>query len=198
MKWNILLNPFERYSEKSLLVFGITFTLFGSAVAYLMKARFDGVFDMHLVENISFIDPFLDNILNIFTLVLLFVLFGKSINHKTRWIDILSVAIVARIPFYLLPLLNIGGVLEKSLEGLLNGMDFQDLNNPPAIEPSDLLIILLFSGVSILCLGWFIVLFWNGFKTATNAKGIKNVIFFIILLILAEVISKILISIFNS
>src|SRR5690554_8047333 len=86
MKWNILLNPFERYSEKSLLVFGITFTLFGSAVAYLMKARFDGVFDMHLVENISFIDPFLDNILNIFTLVLLFVLFGKSINHKTRWI----------------------------------------------------------------------------------------------------------------
>lgn len=157
MKWNILLNPFERYSEKSLLVFGITFTLFGSAVAYLMKARFDGVFDMHLVENISFIDPFLDNILNIFTLVLLFVLFGKSINHKTRWIDILSVAIVARIPFYLLPLLNIGGVLEKSLEGLLNGMDFQDLNNPPAIEPSDLLIILLFSGVSILCLGWFIV-----------------------------------------
>jgi len=198
MKWKVLINPFEKYSERSLLIFGSAFTFFGSVVAYWMKARFDGVFDMHLVENLRFIEPLIDNFINIATLVLLFILLGKYINHKTRWVDILSVAIVARAPFYLLPLFNIGGVLEKSLKSLLSEIDFQNLSNPPAIELSDVWIILVFSGISILCVVWFIMLFWNGFRVATNTKGMKNVILFIVLFAVSEVVSKILISIFNS
>ncbi|MFA7445778.1 MAG: YIP1 family protein [Flavobacteriaceae bacterium] len=198
MNWKILFNPFEKYSEKTLLLFGITLTLLGSFIGYLTKVRFDGVFDMHPVESTTFLQVLVDNLLNTLTLVLLFFLLGKSINGKTRWVDILSVAIISRIPFYALPLFNIGGLLNKSTQKLLNGIDFQDLSQPPVVELPDLLVILVFAVISILCLIWFVALFWNGFRVATNAKGAKNVILFAVLLLLAEVLSKVLISTFNA
>lgn len=150
---------------------------------------------MHLVENISLIEPFLDNLLNTLSLFVLFFILGKSINKKTRWVDILSASIIARIPFYILPLFKIGGFLEKITERLLESIDLENLNSPPAISISDMLTMLLFAGIGIVCLCRFIALFWNGFRVATNTKGTKNIILFVIMLIVAEVISKFLIAI---
>src|SRR5690606_9468540 len=195
MNRKIVFNPFEKHSEITLLIFGLTLTILGSFIGYLMKARFDGIIDMHLVENISLIEPFLDNLLNTLSLFVLFFILGKSINKKTRWVDILSASIIARIPFYILPLFNIGGFLEKITERLLESIDLENLNSPPAISISDMLTMLLFAGIGIVCLCWFIALFWNGFRVATNTKGTKNIILFVIMLIVAEVISKFLIAI---
>lgn len=195
MNRKIVFNPFEKHSEITLLIFGLTLTTLGSFIGYLMKARFDGIIDMHLVENISLIEPFLDNLLNTLSLFVLFFILGKSINKKTRWVDILSASIIARIPFYILPLFKIGGFLEKITERLLESIDLENLNSPPAISISDMLTMLLFAGIGIVCLCWFIALFWNGFRVATNTKGTKNIILFVIMLIVAEVISKFLIAI---
>lgn len=195
MNRKIVFNPFEKHSEITLLIFGLTLTILGSFIGYLMKARFDGIIDMHLVENISLIEPFLDNLLNTLSLFVLFFILGKSINKKTRWVDILSASIIARIPFYILPLFNIGGFLEKITERLLESIDLENLNSPPAISISDMLTMLLFAGIGIVCLCWFIALFWNGFRVATNTKGTKNIILFVIMLIVAEAISKFLIAI---
>lgn len=195
MNQKIVFNPFEKHSEITLLIFGLTLTILGSFIGYLMKARFDGIIDMHLVENISLIEPFLDNLLNTLSLFVLFFILGKSINKKTRWVDILSASIIARIPFYILPLFKIGGFLEKITERLLESIDLENLNSPPAISISDMLTMLLFAGIGIVCLCWFIALFWNGFRVATNTKGTKNIILFVIMLIVAEVISKFLIAI---
>lgn len=195
MNRKIVFNPFEKHSEITLLIFGLTLTILGSFIGYLMKARFDGIIDMHLVENISLIEPFLDNLLNTLSLFVLFFILGKSINKKTRWVDILSASIIARIPFYILPLFKIGGFLEKITERLLESIDLENLNSPPAISISDMLTMLFFAGIGIVCLCWFIALFWNGFRVATNTKGTKNIILFVIMLIVAEVISKFLIAI---
>jgi hypothetical protein len=197
MNWKIILNPFEKHSEKNLLFFGSIMTFLGSFIAYLTKARFDGVIDMHVVDQIRFLEPLFDNLLNTLCLFLLFFLLGKKINSKTRWIDILSVSIISRIPFYVLPLFNIEGLLANITEKLLSGIDFQNLSKPPVIEFSDMLILLVFTAVAVLCFAWFIALFWNGFRVATNTKGTKNIIFFIAFLLLSEVLSKILISTIN-
>ncbi len=197
MNWKIILNPFEKHSEKNLLFFGSIMTFLGSFIAYLTKARFDGVIDMHVVDQIRFLEPLFNNLLNTLSLFLLFFLLGKRINSKTRWIDILSVSIISRIPFYVLPLFNIEGLLANITEKLLSGIDFQNLSKPPVIKFSDMLILLVFTAVAVLCFAWFIALFWNGFRVATNTKGTKNIIFFIAFLLLSEVLSKILISTIN-
>ena len=66
-----------------------------------------------------------------------------------------------------------------------------------AISTPDIILLMLFSFVAICTLIWFSVLLWNGFKVATNAKGIKNIIVFIFTILVAEVISKYIITTFN-
>lgn len=197
MNWKTLFNPFEKYSEKTLLIFGITATLLGSFLGYLTKARFDGIIDMHLVESIEWQQPLVDNIINALVLFVLFFAFGKMINPKTRAVDILSASLICRIPIYLVSLTNLGGYLEKSTQNMLGKIDFENLNNIPQFELLDIVIMLVFSVVMILLLIYMIVLFWRGFKTATNTKGIKNIIIFVVLFIIAEILSKYLIGSFN-
>ncbi len=50
----LLFKPFEKYSEKTLLLLGVIFTLIGSFVAYVFNIRFDGVIDVHIVPNTLF------------------------------------------------------------------------------------------------------------------------------------------------
>lgn len=198
MNWKTFFNPFEKYSEKTLLIFGIVATFSGSFLGYLMKARFDGIVDMHLVKNIKWNEPLVDNIINVLVLFVLFFAFGKMINSKTRAVDILNVSLICRIPIYLVSLTNLGGILEKSTQNMMDKIDFENLNNIPQFELSDMIIILVCSVVMILLLIYMIVLFWKGFRTATNSKGAKNIIIFIVLFIIAEILSKYLILTFNA
>lgn len=197
MNWKILFNPFEKYSEKTLLIFGIVATLLGSFLGYLMNARFDGIVDMHLVREVQFQTILIDNIINTLVLFILFFVFGKIVNSKTRAIDILNVSLICRIPMYLVALGNIGGYLERATQNMIDGIDLDNLQNIPQFELLDLTVILIFAILSIGFLVWMIVLFWKGFKTATNTKGIRDIIIFIVLFILAEVLSKYLIGTFN-
>lgn len=197
MNWKILLNPFEKHSEKALLTFGITLTILGSFIGYLMNARFDGIFDMHLVENISLFEPLVDNLLNTLTLFIVFFAFGKTINPKTRAVDLLTVSLISRIPIYLISLANIGGVIDRATQNILTGIDFDNLQNPPQFEMQDMTVMLVFTLFSIALLIWMIALLWNGFRVATNTKGTRNIVIFAFLFILAYVVSKILISILN-
>lgn len=197
MNWKTLFNPFEKYSEKTLLVSGIIATILGSFLAYLMNVRFDGILDMHIVENVQWNEPLIDNLLNIVTIFVLFFAFGKIINPKTRAIDILNVSLICRIPIYLVSITNIGGYLEKSTQNMLDKIDFENLNNTPQFEVSDMVITLASSGVMILLLIYMIILFWKGFQTVTNSKGVRNIILFIVLFIVAEILSKYLIGTFN-
>lgn len=197
MNWKILFNPFEKYSEKTLLIFGIVATFLGSFLGYLMNARFDGIVDMHLVREVQFQTILIDNIINTLVLFILFFVFGKIINSKTRAIDILNVSLICRIPMYLVALGNIGGYLERATQSMLDGIDLDNLQNIPQFEMLDLFVILIFSVVSIGFLVWMIVLLWKGFKTATNTKRTRDIVIFIMLFILAEVLSKYLIGTFN-
>lgn len=104
---SLLFQPFEKYSEKTLLLLGIIFTLIGSFIAYAFNIRFDGVLDVHIVSDALWYQTLIDNLINIFCLIIFLYSSAKYINKKTRIIDIITTSIIARIPLYLLPLINI-------------------------------------------------------------------------------------------
>lgn len=186
----LLFKPFEKYSEKTLLLIGVFFTLLGSFFAYVFNIRFDGIIDVHIVPNTLYYQALLDNLINIFCLVLFLYISTKYINKKTRLIDILNTALVARTPFYLLPFFNINDVIEKASEEVIQ---FANPGLISQISSSNLFIIIVFGLISILFLVWYISLLFNGFKVASNAKGKTPIILFVISLLLAEVLSKFLI-----
>lgn len=190
----LLFRPFERYSEKTLLLVGIVFTVIGSFIGAFFHSRFDGVLDMHIVSSVSFYQVLIDNLINIFCLVLFLFSVAKYSNTKTRWIDILTASMVARIPYYLVAFGNINGFVGRASE------DVMQMINPEMVgevATSSLVIVIGFGLLSILFLVWYLALLFNGFKVASNAKGKKPIILFILSILLAEVLSKVLIHYLN-
>jgi len=189
-----LYNPFELYSERQLLIFGLVLTLIGSFLGYLFNGRFDGIIDFHLLESVTFFEVVLDNFFNTVLLTTLLFITGKLINSKTRFVDVLNASLLARIPFYILPFFNFNNVMYDVSNRTYSIIVAGSFN---AISTPDMILLMLFSFVAICTLIWFSVLLWNGFKVATNAKGIKNIILFIFTILVAEVVSKYIITTFN-
>lgn len=189
-----LYNPFELYSERQLLIFGLVLTLIGSFLGYLFNGRFDGIIDFHLLESVIFLEVVLDNFFNAVLLTILLFINGKIINSKTRFVDVLNASLLARIPFYILPFFNFNNVMYDVSNRTYDIMVAGSFN---AISTPDIILLMLFSFVAICTLIWFSLLLWNGFKVATNAKGIKNIILFIFTILVAEVVSKYIITTFN-
>ncbi len=190
-----LINPFEKFSEKQLLAVGLLCALAAGWLAAQFNARFDGVIDLHFAENVTVTQVFTDILLVVATLVLLLFALGKYLNKKTRLADILSTALIAKIPCYLLVFANGNNLIYDATGKLVSGLS---KGGSPELKFTDLGVIIVFSVISLFFLVWTIILLFNGFRTAVNSKGIKHNLLLIAALLLAEIISKILIATLNS
>lgn len=190
----LLFNPFEKYSDRTLIAFGLLFTLIGGYLGFVFNARFDGVIDLHFVEKVSVFQPLFDIVIDIFCSSILLFSVGKLINNKTRCIDILSATIIARIPFYFITFFNANNKAYAIFEGILTLAKSNQINT---LETLDIFYLMLMTFAIIASLIWSMVLLYNGFKVATNAKETKHTLFFIGALIFAEILSKILIITLN-
>lgn len=185
----ILFNPFQKYSEKQLFLFGWFLAITAAVLSLFFNGRFDGIIDLHFVEKTSIITASLDIVICTGILSLLLFIIGKMINKKTRFIDVLVASLIAKIPFYFLLFFNINNkmylVSQKLMDSILQKKDFN-------IETFDMSL-LVFSGIAtFICLIWSMILLFNGFKTATNIKETKHILLFIVSVITAEVLSKII------
>lgn len=186
----LLFKPFEKYSEQKLLVTGIIATLIGALVTYLLNCKFIGVLKMTFVEETSIGQSILDNIIILSCLSIFLFLAAKYIYKKTRLIDIIVTALVGFIPLYILPIFNIKDTIKIATENILK-YSSPELANQMPLE--NLIPLVIFGFFTIGILVWFIALLYNGFKTASNAKGTKAIVVFVIALILADVVSRIII-----
>lgn len=182
-KW---INPFEKYSESLLISFGLAFYVIGSLMAYFFHTRFDNFLHMVAVETIEIHQPFIDNLIILVCLFIVFFVFGKLVYQKTRAVDILALVLIGNAPFYLMSLSNINDLSLKSTDAILTAMESGATTDISGFALAYLSIIGI---VSIVLLIWIIALFYNGFKTAANAKGAKAVLLFIIAIILSITIT---------
>jgi hypothetical protein len=184
----LIYNPFEKFSENRLLIFGLLCTLAGSAIAWQCNGRYDGAIDMHLGSNVQWWQPLIDNAINTVSLGGLLFALGYYFNKRTRLIDVLNATLIARSPFYLLPLSNIGGFMAKATENIIAaGADISK------IAPGNLIVLVIMGFLSIGILVWAMALLYNGFKVATNIKTTPQIIAFVVTILLAEALSKMLI-----
>lgn len=191
MKKKFFTNPFVKYSEKSIFIFSGLFSILGIVVAYYANVRFDGLLDVHQFEKVSFWQVTQENGINISVMTILLFVFGKIINSKTRFIDILNSVLVFRIPFYIISVLikipfmeNFGKNVAKNSNHLEN----------LKVDPIELAAVLSIAMSFLVLLGCAVWLLFIGFKTATNCKKTSYYVVFGILIILAEVLTKIFIN----
>ncbi|MFL9843003.1 hypothetical protein [Flavobacterium rhizosphaerae] len=197
----IIFNPFEKYPEKALLTLGLLFLIAGSFTGAIFQARYDGVLDTHFVPQKLTVQPFIDIIINTVSLFVVLYPAGYYVNRKSRPIDFLSTILIAPAPFYILPLFNINNFMYSITapleQSITNGKNMSGDYSATftLVDPIALIIILVFSLIALGTLVWFVVLLYNGYKTAANIKTTGQKVFFGAAIIFAEIISKFLISV---
>jgi hypothetical protein len=186
----ILFNPFEKLSDAVLIGFGIIFNLIGLFLNFYFNVKFLGFLKIDYLDTISPIAVLIQSsiIISIFSIVIFSI--GKIINAKTRFIDVLNTVLIARIPFYLTSFFNTNGLIFQHINRIKLLMQAGKLNEASIFDSP---MIVVFYIVTLITLIWGVILLFNGFKTATNAKETKHTIYFIIGIIVAEVISRIII-----
>lgn len=195
----ILFKPFEKYSEYKLLLVGILFSIMGLFIGDYFDASFDGVLDVHFGGFISLKYSTIYFFINMVSAMLTLFIASKLINKKTRIVDVLVTVLVARIPLYILPFFNIGNRLSYIGELLKSNMTRIGKNSLYLdISTNDMILFIATSIVSLVMVIWYVALLFNGYRTASNAKGTKSIVFFILAILIAEIGSKLLIGLYNS
>jgi len=186
MTWKTIFNPFQKFSDRTLLLSGVTATVIGSVIGFLRQVSFDGIFDVHNSVGLSFPDSLLENLINILIVFSLLFLLGKLINRKTRAIDILNTSMIYRIPLYFVALLSNISIINEATNEMLNNAKA----GGSQVYSKEAIWLYLFAIVLLPFIVYCIVLIINGFKTATNAKRWQHFLILTIVLLVGEFISK--------
>ena len=189
----LLINPFAKYSENKLFAIGIIGNVLLIALSFVLNTLLAGNLKIVYLNKIDLNSALFSNGIVIAITTIGIYILGQVINKKTRFIDILNSVLISRCVLVLFPLLNINNLFYVLSERIKNTLI---VANPAKILSSDLYVLLLLCVPIIIALIWFFILFFNGFKTATNAKGSKVVVQFAVTLIIIEIITRLLILTF--
>ena len=185
-----LYNPFENYSEKKLVLIGIVGNLVLVGLSYTLNTKFIGNLKTIAQNNIEFYQVIIQHLIILIATTTMLLLIGKYLNSKTRFIDILATTLVSRIAFCLIPIVNINHKMFQISQKILSTFK---TDQPEISIGNDLPYFIMSVLIILLSIVWFLVLLYNGFKTATNAKDVKTLFLFIATIILIEILSQILI-----
>jgi hypothetical protein len=189
--YQLLYNPFTRIAGFKSLLLGLAVMLITSIIAFYSHTRFDGVVDSHgggdyapyYLHLIDALNAWLSMVI-VFYPISLFVT-----KFRSRLVDVAGTLLLARIPFIFDALatfyLSKSGV-NKFLEALVERKRIEC-----TISTFDWMLFVGTIMFLILCAVWNIALNYNAFKINTNLKGAKSAWIFIVGMLLAEIISKI-------
>ncbi|MDL2241036.1 hypothetical protein LJC69_05370 [Bacteroidales bacterium OttesenSCG-928-K22] len=186
----IFVNPFEKIAGWQALGLGLIFMILTAVVGSCNGSYYDGALDMHASGKayplwIAFAMLGID----LASIIIMFLIAGLIFSRNFRVVDVIGTTVLAKAPTLLL-----------GISGFVPAPDFVEtltenpeafINNPNMIFSSVSFIVVAILMIPVLV--WTIALFYNAFKVSLNIRK-NNTIIFILAVIFAEVISKILIN----
>lgn len=189
--FSLMINPFTRIAGWQAFGIGMIFLLLMGLVGSINGTWFDGVLDLHTSGEPYAIDiAYRILAIDVLCLVLCMWIAGLIFSKKFRFIDILGTMTLSKAPMLLLALLAF--TIDSSLLKSIKENPLAILADPGIILNSPSFII--FSLLSIPFIVWNVALMYNAFKVSCDIKKPRIVPAFIIALLAAEILSKILIS----
>lgn len=187
-----LFDPFAYIAGGTSLCIGLAMILASGLIASLSNSIFDGVIDFHAGHSMPLWFCLSSGIVDWLSLAVTLLIAGKFLSKsKFRAIDVLGTQAMARSPAIITALLALLPPFQNFSNYLLSTMT---PGSPKVVvQPTDGVIFLLAVGVVLLALCWMVWLMYRAFSVSCNMKGGKAVVTFIVCLIVAEVISKVLV-----
>ena len=174
-----LINPFERIAGWQALAIGVVVMAITAVIGHINHIAFDGVLDIHAGAIISLSTSFIMQAVDLFALFLTMWLAGICFSKtKLRAIDVAGTMALARVPMLLLAIVCFLPVIPKGL--------------------FDMPRIIVFALICLPFSIWMIALMYNAYTVSCNLKGTRAVVTFIVALIVAEIVSKLIFFFFLS
>jgi predicted membrane channel-forming protein YqfA (hemolysin III family) len=181
MNWQTVFNPFSKFSEKQLFIFGFLFFILDVLVCFYTSTRMDSIFHFSPQENLTLSGAFVFVSISTASAILFLFLVALLINKKTRFINIVNTVLLSQAPNFLVLL----SIKYSGLETLANNLKTTD-GSPPSIDLNTIAIIPFVVGICLMLvlIVYGFILIYNGFKTATNLKKGLHITLFVISLFL--------------
>ncbi|MFK8017841.1 MAG: hypothetical protein AB8G17_20625 [Gammaproteobacteria bacterium] len=181
-------DPFHYVAGAQALLLGCAILALTALVASFASVHLDGIIDAHYGAPLSVLRGLAEGALNvtIMTLVLAPVVFFLG-RPGWRFIDLLGTQVLARAPFVLIALIMLGYPMFIELP------DVVALSQSGTAPTSAQALALL--GLTALTLPpviWSVYLMYRSFSTCADLRGGKAIVAFVIALIVAETLSKLI------
>ncbi len=177
MKINWLYNPFIQIAGTRSLLSGLLVLLVTAFLGGLNNVHYDGVIDIHAGMPAPWLLFLMESTLS-WLLFSVFLLVAAKVlsKSKVRVIDIFGTQALARYPYLLISLISFIPYFHFEYTGM------------PDLSAS----LIIFGLVTFVFTIWTVILMYNAYSVSANLKGAKAVVSFIIALVLAEVLFKII------
>ena len=184
-----LFNPFKFIAGNKALWLGTGIMLITAVLCLFTHEHLDGIIDIHIGKEVPsfvyFIEPFIDWL----CLLLPLYIFGRSISTSSiRFIDIAGTSALSRYPVFFMAVLAIFSPRDVGPPDKL----LTTLQNNPAMMTRLAIVGLLMLPFMV----WTVALAYNAYSVSANLKGSKAVWSFVASMLIAEILSKIIISLF--
>lgn len=190
---NYLFNPFEFIAGGKALLIGIPVILLTGFISYFSAMHFDGVLDMHFPLHSKLYVHLLEGLISWLCLSLVFGLAGVILSaSKVRMIDIFGTLAFARWPMIMVAVSGLFVNADSANKYITYA--FLKQGEAVVLKSYELPVFIIFTIISLLLLIWMVALFYKAYTISCNLKGARAVISFIVGLLLAETLSKLVLS----
>lgn len=187
-----LFNPFRTLAGGKALLLGLIMILLTAFVGSLGSTHFDGVLDVHTGHEAPIWFFFAESIIDWLSMVL-FLVFSALLISPTRWrfIDILGTQALARWPTIFSALVMLPDANRRFGEYIIAKLT--QSSTSVNLNPMDAVIFFMAAIATLAATIWMVVLMYKAYAVSCNVKGAKAIVTFIVSILLAEVLSKVII-----
>lgn len=187
-----LFNPFKFVAGPQALFLGVVIILITAFLGSLSNTHFDGVLDVHTGLKAPVWLFFTENLIDWLCMVL-FLVFSALIVSRSKWrfVDIAGTQALSRWPTLITALVMLPAANRRFGEYVMSKAG--QSSAAVTLNPADAVIFFAAAIISIVMIIWMVALMYKAYAVSCNVRGAKAIVTFIISLILAEAVSKVLI-----
>lgn len=193
----VLFHPFLRTAGGSALFLGLAAITLTGLIGAGQGLHFDGVLDTHAGKSGPWWLFVGEGLIDWISLAALLLIAGRVISKTAfRSIDLLGTQALARWPTVLAALACLAPGFHRFSDALTKSIiDLKPGQIPQLPEGGpDAAVFALVTLFMLACTVWMVLLMWRSFSHCCNVRGGKAVGTFVIALLLAEVLSKVLLG----
>lgn len=187
-----LFNPFRFVAGFRALMLGLAIILLSAFFGWLGSTHFDGVIDVHTGLQGPLWFFLAEGLINWVCMAIPLFFFGLIVSRRSfRMIDVLGTQALARWPYLITALVMLPDANRRFAEYMMSRFGLGTA--AVSINYIDMLIFAFAMLLSILMAIWMVALMYRAYAVSCNIKGTRAIITFIIGLLSAEVLSKLVI-----